>query len=528
MNYRDQLVEFYQKYNPAKLGEVDALLQTFSGREESMFAALRAKYQGESSRGASLNLSGVTSGSGAGAVDVVDPTADEGSAVQAELQGLLCDMEAVDLTKVLGQMAGQARVEGPLLAHALTFMQHFATCARRFQELSASVTAARVPHTARRDAATQVEAATAGRQDAAVQSEVATAGIATQTGRIGVEDACSPSRNDMNDDEDVSLGQAQVSPMNSVTLTPNSTQQMSVPIEVEEEEENSDMAIERRVIGRVHKLQPETRRRAAVIGPILESGHIGDTDSIVLHPGVYHENLHFVGSGAVELVAVFPGAAVIIKPLSTLEPVIRAEGSSTQLRVSGVVLVEKDAVDSTPEDPLAQGTPLVVAAAGARVDLHGCHLYQGSCAVEAMGAQTVAHLRLCVLSSCAFAGIFAHHGARAVVAQCKVRLCEAGIRVASKSSLHARETVVEENVTDGVVAYEGAVGLLQRCSVLRNGGNGVFLATGAALTVAESVVELNGLYGVQRLQGATLRLRDGVVRDNALLPVNDADGALDA
>ncbi|RNC54174.1 hypothetical protein TcCL_ESM08417 [Trypanosoma cruzi] len=273
----------------------------------------------------------------------------------------------------------------------------------------------------------------------------------------------------------------------------------------------------------VHKLKPDKHKRAAVIGALLTKGGLADTDSVTLEPGVYHENLCFLNSGDVELVAVFPGAPVIIRPLSNLEPIIRAAGRKTRLRLSGVVLVENDTLGKMHVDVSAPNCPLVAVADGAHVEFHGCHFYQGSCAVEAVGLHTDIRLHLSLISSCTFAGVFLRHGAKAVMTQCKVTLCEAGVRVASKSSMYARETVLEENTTDGIVGYEGAEGTLERSSVLRNGGNGIFLSPGSNFMVTESTVELNGLYGIQRLQSSVLRLRDSVVRDNGLLPINHTD-----
>ena len=37
-------MDFYRQYNPAKLGEVDSLRNSFRGREAEMFGALYNKY----------------------------------------------------------------------------------------------------------------------------------------------------------------------------------------------------------------------------------------------------------------------------------------------------------------------------------------------------------------------------------------------------------------------------------------------------------------------------------------------------
>ncbi|RNF10412.1 hypothetical protein TraAM80_01585 [Trypanosoma rangeli] len=526
MNYRERLVAFYQRHNPAKLGEVDALLETFAGREESMFTALQVKYEEMAAK------------NGGGAVSTVrsvtaepDTSATETSAVHAEMQELLQNMESVDLTRLLSQLKGCVNVESDLLAHVITFMQHFTSCAHRFQELSGTMlrmlraTAETPGHAvpvesiaAREGVATQTETTSPERREA---GRMATVSVETQADTDGKKSGGLPS-DAVSPTSASELTQVQTPPIDHVNSgsLPADTQAAvaSAALDID------DKLNRHRAIGKVHRLKPVKHKKIAVIGALLAAAGLADTDSITLEPGVYHENMCFVNSGAVEVVAVFPGTPVIIKPLSSLEPIIRAEGGKTRLRMSGVVLMEHDpAGGGVPADSPAPSNPLVAVADGAHVDLHGCHLYQGSCAVEATGPWTEVRLHLSLIASCTFAGVFLRHGAKAVMTQCKVKLCEAGVRVASNSSIHASETVMEGNTTDGVVAYECAEGTLERSSVLRNGGNGLFLSSGATFMVAESTVELNGLYGIQRLQGSRLHLRDSVVRDNALLPINDTD-----
>lgn len=505
MNYRDRLVAFYQKHNPAKLIEVDSILSTFAGREESMFAALQAKYEGVSGvEGRQLSPVEKEAAEVAGRNDL-----------QAEMRELLREMESVDLSKLLLRLEGRTTVEGELLTHTLRFAQHLVTCARRFGELSSMMMATGVgatprEKTARGDAATQTRGIIFGGHDAATQT--------------GVDDkkSSSTARDEMSYSNEVERFRAMTAP----TAAPSSAS--SIPTSTGEEEREGELK-RHCTIGTVHMLKPDKHKKTAIIEAILKKGVLSDADTITLQPGVYYENLCFVNSGNIELVAVFPGAPVIIKPLSNLEPVIWAEGAKTRMRVSGVVFAEDDTFENLDGGvSVSPNNPLIAVRDAASVDFYGCHFYHGSCAVEAAGAQTDVCLRLCVLSSCAFAGVFVHHGARADMTQCKVRLCETGVRVTSHSSVRLRETVLEENLTDGIVSYEGASGVLERSSVLRNGGNGIFLSSGSAFVVTESTIELNGLYGIQRFQGSRLHLRDSIVRDNAMLPVNDLHDAVDA
>ncbi|EKF32120.1 hypothetical protein MOQ_004035 [Trypanosoma cruzi marinkellei] len=78
-SYRERLVAFYEKYAPRKVGQVDAQLEKYAGREEDFFAALVQKYGPEpgnaagtpaASRGASPAFSELVTPSMAGAAEM--------------------------------------------------------------------------------------------------------------------------------------------------------------------------------------------------------------------------------------------------------------------------------------------------------------------------------------------------------------------------------------------------------------------------------------------------------------------------
>jgi len=49
-NYRAELTDFYEKHNPSKLDEVDAILKHFKGNEERMLQLVEEKYGGSQAR----------------------------------------------------------------------------------------------------------------------------------------------------------------------------------------------------------------------------------------------------------------------------------------------------------------------------------------------------------------------------------------------------------------------------------------------------------------------------------------------
>ncbi|GET85379.1 hypothetical protein, conserved [Leishmania tarentolae] len=289
---------------------------------------------------------------------------------------------------------------------------------------------------------------------------------------------------------------------------------------------------------RVHTWVPSPQpNHYSAVCAALQSG-----DCVVLQPGVYYEELVLDNCGHVELTSAYPGAAVVLRPSSDLAPALRIRGACTRVELKGVVLVQGEwaetdakaaaqvsgAASAAPRSSLSSAPqlPLLSVSDGAALQATACHFYGGAGGgIIIAGRHTRATLDLCLISLCDFAGIYVHHGASVEVRRSKVKQSEAGLRV-SKSSFYVRESTLEENRTDGIVVYGGSVGVLEESSVLKNGGNGIFLegGTGEEVRVIASTIELNALYGVQRFRGSTLQIRSSYIRDNGLLPISEERG----
>ncbi|TPP54552.1 Right handed beta helix region family protein [Leishmania donovani] len=287
---------------------------------------------------------------------------------------------------------------------------------------------------------------------------------------------------------------------------------------------------------RVHTWTPSSQsNRYTAACAALRSG-----DCVVLQPGVYYEELVLEGCGHVELTSAYPGAAVVLRPSSDLAPALRIRGAYSRVELKGIVLVQGDwaeaeaaarvgaAASVAPRSSFSTAPPLPLLSVsdGAALQATACHFYGGAGGgVVIAGPHTHATLDLCLISLCGFAGIYVHHGASVEVRQSKVKKSEAGLRVL-QSSFYVHESTLEENKTDGIVVYEGGVGILEGSSVMNNGGNGLFLEGGAGeeVRVIASTIELNALYGVHRFRGSTLHIRSSYIRDNGLLPISEDGG----
>ena len=62
MAARERLIDFYLLHNPAKLCDIDTILESFEGHEDEMFEALEKKYAGSSSLEAAASAAGSSSG----------------------------------------------------------------------------------------------------------------------------------------------------------------------------------------------------------------------------------------------------------------------------------------------------------------------------------------------------------------------------------------------------------------------------------------------------------------------------------
>ncbi|CAG9567088.1 Right_handed_beta_helix_region/Periplasmic_copper-binding_protein_(NosD)_-_putative [Leishmania major strain Friedlin] len=282
---------------------------------------------------------------------------------------------------------------------------------------------------------------------------------------------------------------------------------------------------------RVHTWTPSSQlNHYAAACAALQSG-----DCVVLQPGVYYEELVLDDCGHVELTSAYPGAAVVLRPSSDLAPALRIRGAYSRVELKGVVLVQGEWVEAegaaasvAPRSSFSTAPPLPLLSVsdGAALQATACHFYGGAGGgVVIAGPHTHATLDLCLISLCGFAGIYVHHGASVEVRQSKVKKSEAGLRVL-QSSFYVHESTLEENKTDGIVVYEGGVGVLEGSSVMNNGGNGLFLEGGAGeeVRVIASTIELNALYGVHRFRGSTLHIRSSYIRDNGLLPISEDGG----
>ncbi|KAK7194861.1 Right handed beta helix region containing protein [Novymonas esmeraldas] len=277
---------------------------------------------------------------------------------------------------------------------------------------------------------------------------------------------------------------------------------------------------------------PPTRRRVVSWTPSSPPSELRSAcaslrhgDCVVLEPGVYHAALVLEDCGCVELASAYPGAAVVLRPSSEVEPVLSVRGSGSRVELRGIVLVQgggtEEAEAAAPPPRAAAQVPLLCISDGAAVRATAAHFYGGiGGGVVVTGAHSHATLDLCLVSLCSFAGVFARDGASVRVERSKIKKSEAGVRVLQASAL-LQESTVEDCRTDGVVVYQGGLAVVERCGLANNGGNGVFLDGAAEARVTASTIELNAIYGVQRHRGSSLHVRTSHIRDNGLLPISD-------
>lgn len=456
----------------------------------------------------------------------------------AEMRALLEQMSAVNLTALCHHLARPAVADEDAVfrAHVGAFVQHFADCARRFvavaRELEARAATAQGHSPQRvsrgldpiRPFSTTVDAATTPVSGLSTPERItpptAPSGERAEPNRIGTPRG-----------EPVEFSTPQprhvrrTPPRNGPLLEDDQPPDSSPPLPSPAGGPPPPRALSQAMrTPRVWVVDPPPDgRHSALEGPLRE---VRSGDTIVLQPGVYLENITVAGGIHVELTSAFPGAPVILRSQNNFQPILRIRGPKTRVAVKGVVLVSGEVLPEAslpPRQDSSQPTvPLLSVQHGARLELEGCHVYNGSGGgVTVSGVGSTARMYLCLVSLCGFAGVYAHGGAELEATQCRIKKSECGARVARGARLLLKESTVEDCETDGIIAHNHSSGVVERCAVFNNRGNGVFLSSGADLCVLTSTVELNAMFGVQRCSGATLRLQRTFVRDNGLLPVSD-------
>lgn len=286
-------------------------------------------------------------------------------------------------------------------------------------------------------------------------------------------------------------------------------------------------------------------------------------DIIVLHPGVYYENIvvsdyleirpaieRKVSSGPSQDGGTSSGAGmtsdatrvamdageVVIYPADPDVPCIQVIQSG-RLKLSSVIVKGKRpaAVEGSSAasrkggrgtnaaddhltsigvgDGVASKVPLISVSGGARAEFHNVTVSEG------LGGGVVclgnAQLKLLhgVIKNCGFAGVYAKDTSFAAMCHVRFFQCEVGVRVRS-ATFALEECEIREAKSDGLVVHGTAKGVIERSVFRQSTANGVLLSTSCDVLLTQCTIVENGKWGVYAPIGADFALTSCVVMSN--------------
>ena len=562
--HRERLRRFYEKVNPAKLAQLDEILDSFAGTEDEMFAALEAKYKvstqlpgrveqhaaasaqqqrqsGRSNANANDDDNDATTQHGPfgntismlnreqtraydasraprsypvpGALEVEHFTADALPQLQRSLAQVqeaysklaesiaVSNANGVDLSRTAPWVVSAQLGASSFIAGARQFLGLAIDEERRMTEVHATLTTA--AH------AKAAAASAAGGGGFAAMNRASSTRVVDGSGVGKVVDITTP------------LGAA----------TRRRQEQHRVVFDV------SPLGGERHVVS-----------------DLLHShAHAGDL--IILHPGTYLENIvlrHDVeirvastaggGSAAqhqqqhprqASLTAIAnlgDGAAakeVLFLPADPSMPTIQVVGE-TQCTISGIhfakvdrhgaALVEAATFSAANAGAHQDGVPHISLTGHSRTIIEHCTFTAGGGGVVCVGNAKL-QSTMSLFRGCAFAAVYAKDASFVELVDVRLADCEVGVR-ARDAVLSMLRSEVLRAAADGVVLHGAAQAELERVVVTDCGGNGVLLSSASELALTDCRLVQNGKWGVEAPRGADFAVVRGMLVRNASGPMS--------
>ena len=292
----------------------------------------------------------------------------------------------------------------------------------------------------------------------------------------------------------------------------------------------------------VFDVVPLGEERNVISDVIMSQASPGDI--IVLHPGVYYENIvvsDFLeirpaiesqgGSGglnhrgrhsgtdglAAEDDATMAGGIhqeVIIYPADPNAPVLQVVQSG-MLKLSSVIIKGRkplpkasraadramlDAANVMQANSAAQ-VPLICLSGNAKLELHNSALVDG----RGGGLMALGHAQIrmhhCIVRSCGFAGVYCKDETFSIISRCSFVSCEVALRF-RESTFALEESDIRGSTSDGVVCHGPAKGVIEKCALAGNKANAILLSTSSDVLITHCLIADSGKWGVYSPIGA--------------------------
>ena len=253
-------------------------------------------------------------------------------------------------------------------------------------------------------------------------------------------------------------------------------------------------------------------------------------DVLVLHPGVYRENI-VCGEGVDLEFRPSTGredSTVTIVPADPSVPIFQLDADAT-VRISGLSLSEpsrtakeieewsreqrknqKKKAQTNPHGPPpaavptgpsnTMDVPLISVSQAARCDVRATSLIGGTGGVLVFGSGTMS-MTQCTFRKSAFAGIYCKDTAFVSTANCHFISCEVALRVRD-ATFAMQHCDVRSCGSDGVALHGNCKGVVERCTITDCNDNGIILSPSCEVLLSASVVERCAMWGVYAPNGA--------------------------
>ena len=569
--YRERLRRFYEKVNPAKVAEVDEILKLYEGEEEEMFEALEQKYGVSTTKFSGNNnttpppkenLSGTVSfvenqnnhnSTPAAAAANKNNNNNTSSSIQAtpaykhETETKVINIKLPDMSTIqhfsaeslpqmqralqqvqeaygkLAESIAVANSRGVDVSKSAAWVvsaqlgaSNFIANAKNFMQLAGD------EERRMKDAHSQLSSAVNG---------VASAGNnnnATGGTNIRFEVQGSPQRNNNQQNN-------------------NKIDDMFSPLKHQRSAKSKNL--NNRVVFDVNPVSGEKH----VVHDLIHS-HASSGDLIILHPGIYYENLvirkdveirvastvqtsasiELSGAGdgsrksgtsssahqSANLSSNDPDQQVIFMPADSSIPTVQVVGEA-KCSIQGVHFCKTDrhgyplldASEYSATGPAHQdGVPHISTTGKSQLKIDNCTFTSGGGGVVCVGNSYLG-TSLCLFRGIAFAAIYAKDQSQVEMLDTRCSNCEVGIRVRdARLSMLRCEVIASES--DGVVLHGMATGDFERVVVSDSGANGVLLSSSSSCTLTDSRLISNEKWGLDAPRGAEFAVVRGMIVKN--------------
>jgi hypothetical protein len=549
--HRERLRRFYQQVNPAKVSQVDEILESFAGEEDQMFQALEEKYKVSTQLPAAARREETSSVKLAQTqaftpLQQQNPNQQNQSSITAipEAEHKVITVNLPDMGVVQHYTAEML----PQMQKAILQVQE------AYAKLAESIAIANAKGVDVSKSATWVVSAQLGASNFIANAKQFMSLASDEERRM--QDVYNQLSSAVN----------AVAASGGANVRINQTKHHASPGGRQQQDQNNNSIFDplknQRSMGSkktkdnrvVFDVQPVAGEKHVVHDLIHSHAHAGDL--IILHPGIYYENLVIRSDIEIRVASTANSSAttvlspdgsrktrpdakqtanltsadatqeVIFVPADASMPTVQVVGEA-RCTISGIHFCKKDRDENPLTDathysetgPAQQdGVPHISTTGRSQTRLENCTFTSGGGGVVCVGSSRL-NTSMCVFRGIAFAGIYAKDQAVVELVDTRCSNCEVGLRVRD-ATLNLLRCEIIESVSDGVVLHAAANGELERVVVSDSGANGILCSSASNIVLTDTRLISNTKWGLDAPRGAEFKVVRGMMVKNGAGPMS--------